>query len=404
MTDTIATASRPRARRIALAATAVTLFLAPPLAAQGVKELALAEPAATFPEGFSRLAGVRELPDGRVMIADGLGQVVLIADLASGVADTIGAEGQGPDEYIEPDGLFPLPGDSTLLVDLGNGRLTAIAPDGTFGETMPVAQPAERGLLLVLPRATDSAGRIYFQQMGGMGAGRRMPDSAAVVRFDRATGAYDTVALVKMPDRKVSESGAANERTVMMRPVPLSAEDAWSAGADGRVAVARAGTRDDEYWVDWVLPDGQVLNGAPVDFRPVKIGPAEKQEWLEGLSSSGLRVMIENNNGSLQANMSRGGGGGGMPDVDGYDWPDGKPAFTAAAVEVAPNGDAWVTRQVAAGEAPAIDVFGRDGELKGRIVLPNDCEVAGFGSNAVYLVRTDDLDFQWLERYDLPSL
>jgi hypothetical protein len=112
---------------------AALTVLSAPLSAQDVQEHALAGPEATFPEGFSRLSGMRELADGRVMVADGLGQVLVIADLASGAADTIGAEGQGPDEYREPDGLFVLPGDSTLLVDLGNGRLTAIAPDGSFG-------------------------------------------------------------------------------------------------------------------------------------------------------------------------------------------------------------------------------------------------------------------------------
>jgi hypothetical protein len=187
--------------------------LSAPLSAQDVQEHALAGPEATFPEGFSRLSGLRELADGRVMVADGLGQVLVIADMASGAADTIGAEGQGPDEYREPDGLFALPGDSTLLVDLGNGRLTTIAPNSAFGETTPIAQPAERGLTLVLPRATDSGGGIYFQQMGGMGGARGLPDSAAVVRFDRESGAYDTLALVKMPERRVSESGGATSGT-----------------------------------------------------------------------------------------------------------------------------------------------------------------------------------------------
>ena len=380
------------------------LWLPSPAAAQDVQEHALAGPEATFPEGFSRLSGMRELADGRVMVADGLGQVLVIADLASGAADTIGAEGQGPDEYREPDGLFVLPGDSTLLVDLGNGRLTAIAPDGSFGETTPIAQPAERGLLLVLPRATDSAGGIYFQQMGGMGSARGLPDSAAVVRFDRASGAYDTLALVKMPERKVSESGGGNERNVMMRPVPLSAEDAWSVGLDGRVAVARAGTKQGEYWIDWFLPDGLAISGTPTKYRPVKIGAAEKQEWVQNLGSDGLRVMITNDGGSMQASMSRGGGSRGLPDVDGFDWPDAMPAFTSNAVQVDPKGYAWVVRETATDEAPLVDVFGPDGTLKARVRLPKACEIAGFGTHAVYLVRTDDLDFQWLERYELPTL
>lgn len=391
---------------VAMIGAAAVAFIAvsAPLSAQDVPEHSLAGPEATFPEGFSRLSGMRELADGRVMVADGLGQVVVIADLASGAADTIGAEGQGPDEYREPDGLFVLPGDSTLLVDLGNGRLTAIAPDGAFGETTPIAQPAERGLTLVLPRATDGGGGIYFQQMGGMGAARGLPDSAAVVRFDRASGAYDTLALVKMPERKVSESGGGNERNVMMRPVPLSAEDAWGVGVDGRVAVARAGKKQGEYWIEWVLPDGQAMSGTPTKYRPVKIGSAEKQEWVQNLGSDGMRVMITNENGRMQANMSRGGGGRGLAEVDGFEWPDAMPAFTSNAVQVDPTGYAWVVRETAANEAPLVDVFGPDGSLKARIRLPKACEIAAFGTDAVYLVRTDDLDFQWLERYALPTL
>lgn len=383
---------------------AAVIALSAPLSAQDVQEHALAGPEATFPEGFSRLSGLRELADGRVMVADGLGQVLVIADMASGAADTIGAEGQGPDEYREPDGLFALPGDSTLLVDLGNGRLTAIAPNGAFGETTPIAQPAERGLTLVLPRATDSGGGIYFQQMGGMGGARGLPDSAAVVRFDRKSGAYDTLALVKMPERKVSESGGGNERNVMMRPVPLSTEDAWGVGLDGRVAVARAGTNPGEYSLEWILPDGQAVSGTPTEYRPVKIGAAEKQEWVQNLGSDGLRVMITNDNGSMQANMSRGGGGRGLPDVAGFDWPDAMPAFTSNAVQVDSKGDAWVVRETAAGEAPLVDVFGADGTLKARVRLPKGCEIAGFGTDAVYIARTDELDFQWLERYELPTL
>ena len=383
---------------------AAVIALSAPLSAQDVQEHALAGPEATFPEGFSRLSGLRELADGRVMVADGLGQVLVIADMASGAADTIGAEGQGPDEYREPDGLFALPGDSTLLVDLGNGRLTAIAPNGAFGETTPIAQPAKRGLTLVLPRATDSGGGIYFQQMGGMGGARGLPDSAAVVRFDRGSGAYDTLTLVKMPERKVSESGGGNERNVMMRPVPLSTEDAWGAGLDGRVAVARAGTNPGEYSLEWILPDGQAVSGTPTEYRPVKIGAAEKQEWVQNLGSDGLRVMITNDNGSMQANMSRGGGGRGLPEVDGFEWPDAMPAFTSNAVQVDSKGNAWVVRETAAGEAPLVDIFGPDGTLKARVRLPKGCEIAGFGTAAVYLARTDELDFQWLERYALPTL
>jgi len=34
-------------------------------------------------------------------------------------------------------------------------------------------------------------------------------------------------------------------------------------------------------------------------------------------------------------------------------------------------------------------------------VLPAGAELVGFGDGAAFLVRRDEVDFQWLERYDL---
>ena len=53
--------------------------------------------AGSFPESFGYLSNVRELADGRVMVADTLGQVLVVADLQAGTADPIGRVGGGPD-------------------------------------------------------------------------------------------------------------------------------------------------------------------------------------------------------------------------------------------------------------------------------------------------------------------
>ena len=82
---------------------------------------------------------VRELPDGRVLVADPLGQVLVAIDMGAGTADTIGRRGAGPGEYDQPDAVSPLSGDSTLLVDLGNGRRSILGPDLLQGATIPLA-------------------------------------------------------------------------------------------------------------------------------------------------------------------------------------------------------------------------------------------------------------------------
>ena len=105
---------------------------------------------ATYPEPFSYLAGVRELEDGRLLAADPLSKVLLRVDMNTGVADTLGSVGGGPQEYQQPDRVFALPGDSTLLVDLGKTYLTVIGPEGEHHGGMSMALPGEEGRMSIL--------------------------------------------------------------------------------------------------------------------------------------------------------------------------------------------------------------------------------------------------------------
>ena len=381
---------------------ALVVLGALPVTAQGqVPERHLDEADAVFPESFSTISGLRELRDGRLLIADALGQALMVVDLTAGVADTIGRVGAGPGEYDQPDGVFPLPGDSTLLVDLGNGRLTVMGPDLSFGETTPIAQgefspgTGGGGLMIVMPRATDSRGGVYFQAMGGFGRGGP-PDSTAVVRWDRGTGAMDTVAMIKRLEFKVQTSGSAGSRNMnmMMTPIPYSPQDGWGAGWNGTVAAARSGG----YYLEWIGADGQRTRSDTVSYRPVRIRQAEKEEYVDRLSSGGLQVRMGIDNGVVQASFSRGGGGI-RRDTDGYEWPDTKQGFVATGVFVTPEGDAWVERSVPAGANPVFDVFDANGQLKEQVILPAGRRIVGFGAAHVYVSAADDFDLQWLERY-----
>lgn len=253
------------------------------------------------------------------------------------------------------------------------------------------------GMNTVLPRGTDSKGRVYFQALGmGMRPGGQLPDSAAIMRWDRATGAFDEVGRVKLQERRTETSGGRGEQRVRLVQTPLSPQDAWAVGWNGRLAMART----DGYYLEWIEPGGGRVRGDDVSYRPVRIRRAEKEEWVNRSSSSGLMIRVEMNNGVRSMSFGRGGGGGGLPDVDDYEWPDAKPPFVASGVRVTPEGDAWVRRSVAAGDAPIFDVFGADGQLKERVTLPVGREVVGFGRAHVYVVLRDEFDLQWLERYE----
>jgi hypothetical protein len=381
-------------RTFLLASTA--LLMALPASAQ-VAERRLTTADARFPHTFSSIRGLRELPDGRVMVADGIDEVVVIADLKTGKGDTLGRVGQGPGEYKSPDALYALPGGGTLLVDLGNGRLNYLGPDNRYKESAPIAQGNMPRLSIILPRGVDGQGRIYFQPpIGGGGPGGRMADSANVVRWNRTQSAFDTLGKVKLPEMKTEQSGTANNQRMSQRPRPYPVQDTWGVGPNGQVAIARGR----ESRVDWITAEGRVVRGRPVTMTPVPVRDADKREWVAE-QANGLRVNMENRNGQMTMAFGRGGNPDAEEDeaIEATEWPATKPPF--GGVWVSPAGDAWVERSVPAGSARVMDVFDAAGNIKMRVTLPQGRRLVGFGNGVIYVRHSDASDLQHLERYKI---
>ncbi len=366
--------------------------------AQAQEPVRLGPPDAVAAEPRGSIAGIRVQRGGSVLVADGAeGRLVRLSpDLQT--STVVGREGQGPKEYRQPDGLFALPGDSTLMTDLGNGRLAFLAPDGEIVRTEPIAREGEGGgMSLVLPGGTDAEGGIWFTSRGG-GPGMSLADSLEVRRIDPATGAIETVARLSPPPVTRSTSGGANNMQERILPIPFGAEDTWAVGPGG-LAVVRA----EPYQLQRTLPDGSSLAGPVVDWTPVPVRSEDREEWLDGLSG-GLQVMVTAENGARRTSFRRGGDRPPGLDVDSFEWPDAKPAFDADGTMVDFAGRVWVRRHVRAGEPPLYDVFGPDGRRSGQVQLPEGRTLVGFARDYVFLSRTDELDFRWLERYAQPTI
>jgi hypothetical protein len=366
----------------------------------------IARPNASFPQDFGSIQTVRELPDGRVLVADPLGKALYVVDMDSGQRHTIGREGEGPEEYRQPDAVWPLPGDSTLLVDLGNGRLVAMGPDLGFGPTMPIQvgdfQPGSGNpLVLALPQGVDSQGNIYSRETG-MGMGGSYPDSARVLRINRTDNTYQPVATVKIRGVTQATSGGANDRMVRIAPIPLSPEDSWGVAPDGSVVIARSG----DYHLERIAQDGTVTRGQPVSFTPEEIGTPEKEEHLleNGRAGGGVGVSVQMDGTSIRMGFARGETGGRNRELDQYDWPEKKPPFYSGRIPIDPMGRAWVRRHVDAGEPSTYDIFNSAGARIGSFLLENGNQVVGFGKGSVYVVAFDELDLSYLRRYAMPSL
>jgi len=375
------------------------LAVPPPGPASG--QIRLDNPERRFPDDFGSIQTIRELPDGDLLVADPLGKALYRVDMDAGTRTVVGREGQGPSEYLQPDAVWALPGDSTLLVDLGNGRLVTLGPDLSFGPTQPIAlgEPQMgQPLVLAIPQAVDAAGNLYTRVMGGMGG--EYPDSADVVRIDRGARTSTPITRIKIGEVTQTTSGGADNRNVSISPIPLSPEDAWGVAPDGSVVVARSG----DYHLEWIGPDGSVTRGPTVPFDPIRIRQAEKEEYLadQARSGGGIRVGVTVENGQMSMQFARGGAGDDRA-VDQYTWPETEPPFYGARIPVDFENRAWVRRHVDAGDDSTYDLFDSAGGRIGTVLFPHGNRVVGFGADALYVVAFDEFDLNYLEEYPLPE-
>ena len=353
--------------------------------------LATLELDATAPVSFSYLSGVRELSDGSLLAADPTSQVLLRVNLEAGTTDTIGRQGAGPQEYEGPDRVLPLPGDSTLLVDLGNGRLTVIDPEGVFVDWTPMTSLNEDGDQRNLsPDFVDEAGFIYAMAPSFL---ESSPDTMTVHRIDRMSGEETPAAWCWRTEYVRRPRGSNRPMFVLY--------DAWAVGTDGRVAVVRA----NGYSVDWFFPDGSVVKGPTHDVERFPVGVAEKEAAVEDISATAVftRTLV-GEGGAQSSQMARGVPAGFFGGTDEFEWPETMPAFRLKGTLVSPQGEAWVERMMPAGEAGRVEIFDERGIRLGFVELPLRARVVGFtgGNDAgsmAYVARTDDVGLIWLERY-----
>ena len=376
---------------------------AAPAAAQTVPVRTLSAPEAEYAEPFSQINGVRELRDGRVVVSDLRDRTLQLVDLKTGRAQKISREGSGPNEYALPMRMFALQGDTTVVLDPGNQRLLVIAPNGKAVATVPLVSAETRGpdggrmQRIMSPRGMDARGRIYFQHNGMemTPEGPKTLDSAAVIRFDPATKKADTLAYLRLAKSNVQTSGSQNNMRVSIGMAnPFAAQDDWAVFPVGRVAILRVA----DYHIDWIAPNKTRTSSAPVKFERVKVTDADKKAWRDN-RAGGTTIMMTTAAGPGGTKSSV---GTAPPRVDlpePTDWPAYKPPFTQGAAQAAPNGQLWVLRALAAGTPPTYDVFDPAGRLLGRVVLPKNARLVGFGTGTAYVVRRDEDDLQYLQRY-----
>jgi hypothetical protein len=377
----------------------VLLLAIPPATAssQGVPTRTVARPSAVRAEPFSEIRAIRELTDGRVIVVDGKELTVQLVDIRAGTAKPIGRTGEGPGEYRWPGTLYVLPGDSTLLHDHAAGRLLIIGPDGKPGDFLDLNRASANGepasVFRFAIRSSDDRGRFYAEgQPTRVGSDGQvvLSDSAAIIRLDRGSGRRDTVAM--LPVRRDANARIVSGMVITQpRLMPFPAWDHWLVSGYGRVAMVTF----DPYRVTFVNVGGRTTRGEPIPFTRVPVDNALKEQYRIQRSQPQMALSVNRGGASTIAPLRR-------PFNEPTEWPDFLPPYLGSAV-FASDGLLWIPRAVAAGRPPLYDIIDGNGRLVERVELPARHKLVGFGKDAIYLVRLDEDDLQYLQRHPLPT-
>ena len=394
-------------------ALSLALALSPAIAG-AQRQLMLAKPDAEFSEPFSIISGVRELKDGRVIVSDSKEKTLQLLDFRAG-ASKISREGSGPGEWLLPNGIAALPGDSTAIWDGGNRRYLLLGPDAKpvreFRLEPPEGLPRNGygAFSATTPRGIDEKGNIYFQGSPFIEGpdGMTTADTIPVLRFNRARQRPETVAYVRPQQGAASVKPGPGGRGFNITNGlgnPLVPSDTWAALPDGRVVVLRG----DTYRVD-IYSDRRAVQGAAVLYEKLPVNAA-------------MKAMLEAERKQMMSGGSTrsrpGGSGGGDAVLQGLiaeqvkaltnmePWPEYAPAFRQYSAMTRHAGAAsqvWVLRtRRSDSDSVHYDVLDISGRLAARVTMAPKSRVIAFGNGTAYVTRTDDDDLQHLQRYRLP--
>ncbi|MGQ0703660.1 MAG: hypothetical protein ACT4PM_11065 [Gemmatimonadales bacterium] len=358
-----------------------------------VAERPLPKPNAELAESFSAVSSIRELPDGRVLVVDGRDRAVFLANFASNAVTKVGREGAGPLEYRAPGLLIPR-GDSTWLLDLMLRRFLILDRAGVPVRTQTLSVDPTAAFRVTGLRGVDSQGRRVSEvqrmemgpgtiQVGGMAFVVRWSDSARV----------DTVARLVAPaiEPRISGTPSAGMR-IGVPIVPPTDRDLWDLLPDGTVAIARAA----DYHIEYVRPNGSRVSGPLVPHTRIALTEADRDRIRRE-----TRARMEE---SLKAATAAAGGQGVSLAIDLAEpkaWPRHFPPFER--VRGSGDGRLWIAPPSRGSEdAVRWDVIAAGGTLALRVRFPPRTTLVGFGKSALYTVRTDEDDLQYLQRHPLP--
>lgn len=399
----------------------------PPQGPQPVPIIALSPATERTSTAVGSVAGLKQLPDGSILVNDVRRRRLLIFDrsLASCtlVADSASVSGMPyPQSVIG--GLMEYRADSTLLIDWDSRVFLVIDPNGRISRAM--AHPKSDDLVnlnynYASSAGVDANGRFIYRAKPSppgstsqsVGSDNLLPparitDTISLVRADFDKRIIDTIASVTIPhiEPRTTTAGPNGKPGFVLRVNPLpAAPDDWAVLSDGSLAIVRA----HDYHIDWVLADGTAVTTARMPFDWRRVTDQDKQAKVDS-----ARKIID----SLAATRRPYGSttrttsdmtGKVVVDtiipsisfVPFAEMLDYLAPIRSGSLKADADGNLWIlpTTSLQAAGGLLYDVVNRKGELFERVRLPPKRNIAGFGrGGVVYLFWQDGTNGYYIER------
>lgn len=346
---------------------------------------------------LAQVSGVLLLGQGRIAVAVGGAYQVRIYGPDGAHLATAGQRGSGPGEYQGIGGLWVSAGDSVLVSDLMQRRLTVISDSGGFGRTFALG--GEAGVMM------PQGGRVSFAlPTGAFADGRVLALSQAFRVNDARQGAYRDSAdyIVYAPGGAVADTvgrfpGIEMEQMTMSfagrsfnapSPVPLG-RNTIAAVARDHFLVAK----NDAWEIEVRAADGTLRRLIRLDSPPREITETDKAAHRQAQKDAiEDQPMLRGMPAQLKDQM--------MSRVENASYPKTFPFIVS--ILTAPDGTIWVHEQGTPGnETSVFAVLDSTGSFRGRVTFPEKFNPMSFGIDRVAGVWKDAEDMEHARVYGI---
>jgi hypothetical protein len=373
----------------------------------------LGAPVAVGAEPLRDIAAVRELSDGRLLVAERGPVNAMIKNMMASFARAAGRGGRGSaadsianlpegpparilvfdakltsvqavtpqagadaSELQQPQALLGATADTTLLLVIGKSDLLVIDPSGRFAGSRSISA-GSAAMLGAAGVAIDHGGRLLFQPRVQVsrntpsGMEVDSPDSAAIVALDFKTGATVPVAYVRVAGTSMimeADTSTPGRMTMHMKTAPFPVIDDWVLMPDGTLAIIR-GT---DLHIDWINADGKRRSTPPIPYAQQAVTDSDKVTLVNRQHLIDSMPMLPRNMTLVQA----------APDS----YPRFKPPFSMRGAMAASDGTIWLPSKIITPAIPdGYAVIGPDGRVREIVHLAKGQRLLGFGKGVVYV-------------------